>query len=93
MVSYLVLGIALLLGLLLLGRWFATADPKDIFKLLKWTSFVLAVAVIAFLAVTGRLVWTRMGMDADKQVSTRVRSPCGARKGKNSVDGQNVLQP
>ena len=64
MVSYLVLGIALLFGLLLLGRWFATADPKDIFKLLKWASFVLAVAIIAFLAVTGRLAWAFAALPA-----------------------------
>ncbi len=39
MLPYFVLGIALLAGLLLAGRWFTTADPKTLIKVLKWLLF------------------------------------------------------
>ena len=64
MIAYLVLGIALLIALILLGRWFASADTKEVVRVLKWTSFALAVALILFLALTGRLAWAFAALPA-----------------------------
>lgn len=55
--SYLVLGVGLLIGLLLLGRWFMTAPPSQMLTTLKWTLVSLAVLVCGFFLVTGRLAW------------------------------------
>lgn len=55
--SYLVLGIALLIGLVLLGRWFATAPPSQLITALKWALGVLAVLLGAFFLFTGKLSW------------------------------------
>lgn len=57
MLSYFLLGIALVAGLILIGRWYAAADPKILAKVLMRLAFVLIVVVIVFLAVTGRIVW------------------------------------
>ncbi len=54
----------LLVGVLLLGRWFVNADPKRLVKTLKRTALVLILAVVAFLAVTGRLAWAFMALPA-----------------------------
>ncbi len=43
MIAYLFLGIALLLGILLLLRWFSDADPKQVAKAVGWTLGVFAV--------------------------------------------------
>ncbi len=57
MLAYFVLGIALLVGLILIGRWFASADPKLLVKVLTRAALVLIVAVTLFLAFTGRIGW------------------------------------
>lgn len=64
MLPYLILGVALLGGFLLVGRWFINADPKTLVKSLKWLSIVLGVGVIISLAVTGRLAWAVMALPA-----------------------------
>ncbi len=57
MLPYLILGIALLAGLLLAGRWYATADPRTLIKALKWALIGLVAAIALFFVVTGRLGW------------------------------------
>jgi hypothetical protein len=55
MFAWFVLGICVLLGVTLAGRWFTTADPKDLLKVLTRLALGLVVCAIIFLAVTGRL--------------------------------------
>ncbi|MBL6946877.1 MAG: DnaJ domain-containing protein [Rhodospirillales bacterium] len=64
MLPYFILGIALLAGLLLVGRWFVNADPKVLLKTLKWLSIIFILGVIISLAVTGRLAWAVMALPA-----------------------------
>ena len=57
---YLFLGIALLIVLLLAGRWFANAEPKAILSVLKWVAIVGIGLVAVALIFSGRilmLVW------------------------------------
>lgn len=56
MLSMFVLGVALLVALLLLSRWYATADPKTLVKALKWAGLGLVMCGVAWLALTGRLL-------------------------------------
>ncbi len=60
MLPYFILGVALLIGLLLMGRWFIDADPKTLAKMLKRLALGLVLALAVFLAVTGRLAWAMM---------------------------------
>ena len=53
---WLVLGLSVLIALILAARWFVSADPKLLARLLKWGSLGLLVLVAAFFALTGRLV-------------------------------------
>lgn len=57
MLSYFFLGVALLSGLILIGRWYATADPKLLVKALMGVALGVIVIVVLFLAVTGRIFW------------------------------------
>ena len=34
--SYLILGVALLVGLAILGRWFVSAQPSQLLTTIKW---------------------------------------------------------
>ena len=55
MVKYLVLGVALLVAVLLIVRWYETANPSRLAKVLKWGFLGLAAAATIFLGVTGRI--------------------------------------
>ncbi len=55
MISLFIFGLALLIALLLLSRWYVTADPKTLMKGLKWLGFTVVVVVVAWLALTGKL--------------------------------------
>ncbi len=66
---------------MLLGRWFVNAEPKRLAKILKRTALVLILAVVIFLAVTGRLTWAFMALPALLPWILRFRSL--ARSAKN----------
>ena len=53
--GWFVLGVCLLAALLLGARWFLSADPKVLARVVRWGAAGIAVAVVAFLALTGRL--------------------------------------
>ena len=64
MFPYLILGVAILAGLLLAGRWFTTADPKLLIKILKWLLFGIIGAVALFFVFSGRLGWAIFALPA-----------------------------
>lgn len=64
MVGYLFLGVALLVGLLLIGQWAMRADPKVLVRSLRWVAIGIVAALVVFMAVTGRLAWAFMLLPA-----------------------------
>ena len=54
---YLVLGVAVLIGALLVARWYVSAQPATLSKTLKWIFIILAVLVAGALIFTGRIGW------------------------------------
>lgn len=64
MLPYFILGFALLVGVLLAGRWFAGADAKALAKAAKRVALGLILGTIVFLAVTGRLNWAFLALPA-----------------------------
>ena len=60
MLPYFILGVALLAGALLAGRWFMTAEPRAILGVFKWVGLAIVIVVVVFFAVTGRLGWAMM---------------------------------
>lgn len=55
MLPLVVLVLCLFAGLILLARWFVTADPKAVVRALKIFGLMVAVVAVLFLAVAGRL--------------------------------------
>lgn len=53
---YLVLGVALLAGLLLVGQWFINAEPNKIIHSLKWIVYVVGGIVVLFFIMSGRFM-------------------------------------
>ncbi len=56
-VPYLILGIALVAGLLLAGRWYVSAEPRTLIKVVKWALVGLVGFIAVFFVVSGKLVW------------------------------------
>ncbi len=54
---YLVLAVALAVGLVLLARWFVGAEPTTVIKFLRWVGLIILVLGGVFLAISGRLGW------------------------------------
>jgi hypothetical protein len=80
LLAYLILGIALLAGLLLAGRWFVSADPKTLVKVFKRLAISLIVVVALFFLFTGRLGWALMALPALLPWFMRFRSLSRAAK-------------
>ncbi len=55
MLQAVLLGLALLILVILGGRWFASANPHAVLRLLKWGGLGLAALALLALVVTGRL--------------------------------------
>ena len=55
MVQYLILGVALLVAVILIARWFESANPSRLAKALKWGFLGLGAAIAIFLGVSGKM--------------------------------------
>ena len=53
--NWFLLGIALVVGTILLARWYVSANPGTIYKTIRWVGLSLALVVGTFLLVTGKL--------------------------------------
>lgn len=57
MIAYFILGLALLVGFILLARWFINADPKVVVRAARWIAVALAVIVVLLLIFASRQAW------------------------------------
>lgn len=55
--SWFVLGVSLVIGGVLLLRWFSSADPKAVLRVLRWTGVGFALVLALFLIISGRFAW------------------------------------
>ena len=54
---YFVLGVAILVGLALAGRWYISASPQSILRVFKWTAIIGSLAIIVVIILTRQLTW------------------------------------
>ena len=54
-ISYFILGVAVLLAVILLSRWYVSTSPQTLSKALKWVVFTVFVMGVMWLVVTGKL--------------------------------------
>lgn len=55
--GYILLGVALLIGGILLAQWFASASPGQVARVLRIGYFVLTLVLALFFFATGRVSW------------------------------------
>lgn len=56
--AFIFIGILLLVGVIIVSRWFASAKPSRVLILTKWFFIIACVAVAIFLAVTGKVYFS-----------------------------------
>ena len=64
MVGYLVLGVAILLGLILASKWLSSANPSSILKFLKWAAIIIIVIMLVGIILTRHLGWLVLALPA-----------------------------
>ncbi len=62
--TYLFLGIALLAGVLLTGRWYVRADPKTLIKAFKWSLIGLVIVIALIFVFSGRFALAMISLPA-----------------------------
>ncbi len=77
---YLVLGVAVLIGALLVARWYISAQPATLSKTLKWIFIILVVLVAGALIFTGRIGWGLLAIPALLPLLMRARMAARAAK-------------
>lgn len=85
--QYFILGIALLVALLFLGRWFVDADPRALARNLKWGALAAAGVVLVLLLASGRAALLAALVPAGVwlfRVYQRYRAAQGPRAGQSS---------
>jgi len=55
--AYLVLGVALVVGVILVSRWYVSAPPSTIVTVFKWLAGLLALVLAAIVILTKNLIW------------------------------------
>ena len=85
--SLLVLGIAVMIGLLFAANWFVTAEPKTIIKVLKWGLLGLFGVIILFFIFSGRLAWAIWALPALLPWIMRARTVARAAKNFSRMTG------
>ena len=75
-----ILGVALLAGILLTGRWYATADTKALMRVLKWVLVGTVIFIVVFFIANGRLVWALAALPALLPWFFRLRAVARAAK-------------
>ena len=54
---WLIFAVAVVLGLYLVARWWAQAEPRQILKALRWTGAAVGLVLLIFIVISGRWSW------------------------------------
>ena len=90
--QYFILGFALLVALLFLGRWFVDADPQKVARGLKWGGLVVAGGLLLLLLVSGRVAMLAALVPAAIWLFRRNKAARGPRAGQSSEVHTRFLQ-
>jgi hypothetical protein len=74
LIGYFILGVCLLIGVLLLSRWFVAAEPKRVLVALRWVAVVLALIAGGYLMWSGRHALAALAAPALIPVILRLRA-------------------
>ena len=86
--GYILLGVALLLGVILLAQWFSSAPPGQMAMVLRVGYLVLTLVLALFFFATGRLSWGLIALGAMAAGVGAEMTRRGVRRGGTGAGGQ-----
>jgi hypothetical protein len=98
LIAYFILGLALLAGFLLIGRWFVNADPKAVAKALRWTLVGFGVILVLLLIFAWRqalfalLPMLIVLLLQSRALRQRIKAAAGPRPGQTSEIATRFLR-
>ena len=87
---YFILGIALLIGYLLISRWYLNASPSMLLRVLKWSAIFLVTSIVIFFLITGPKVWALWALPVLIPWLLRARALARAAKNWSRMTNSNV---
>jgi hypothetical protein len=98
LIAYFILGLALLAGFVLIGRWFVNADPKAVAKALRWTLVGFGVILVLLLIFAWRqalfalLPMLIVLLLQSRALRQRIKAAAGPRPGQTSEIATRFLR-
>ncbi len=98
MIAYFILGLALLVSFILIGRWFVGADPKVVARALRWTLGTLGVVLVLLLIFSWRqalialLPMLIIVLLQSRALRQRIKAAAGPRPGQTSEIATRFLK-
>jgi len=98
LIAYFILGLALLAGFILIGRWFVGADPKVVARALRWTLATLGVVLVLLLifawrqALIALLPMLIIVLLRSRALRQRIKAAAGPRPGQTSEIATRFLK-
>ncbi len=98
LIAYFILGLSLLAGFILIGRWFVGADPKVVARALRWTLATLGVVLVLLLifawrqALIALLPMLIIVLLQSRALRERIKAAAGPRPGQTSEIATRFLK-
>ena len=86
---YFIIGIALLIGALLISRWYVNAPPTALIRVFKWLAIILAVFIVLFFLIVGPKVWALWALPVLFPWIMRARAAARLAKNWSRMSGDN----
>jgi hypothetical protein len=86
---YFIIGLALLIGALLISQWYVNAPPSTLVKSFKWLAIILAVLIIIFFLIIGPKLWALWALPVLLPWIIRARAAARLAKNWSTVSGNS----
>ena len=90
---YFILGTALLIGALLISRWYVNAPPSALLKMFKWLAIIFAVFIIMFFLTVGPKLWAFWALPVLLPWIMRARTAARLAKNWSRMSNDNQKAP
>ena len=90
---YFILGIALLVGALLISRWYVNAPSSALLKMFKWLAIILAIIIVLFFLTVGPKLWALWALPVLLPWIMRARAAARLAKNWSRMSNNNQKVP